>query len=276
MDDKLNGTPDEHALFYSQVTVKTAGECWPWTGKTISPGTQSRGRPNLAYAVTTFRGMDFYGHRLAWMLANDRRIPTGQLVRHSCHNPRCCNPAHLSLGTYADNNDDMMRAGRHRYGITYGHRPKIEYEEARQIAASGLPSLAAMSREFNRDIRAIKRALVDNDLPVPQFRKTDDYYREIAAGPPMRWRELKRFYGQEPKCIRAAFFRLGLDFDAILIPAPTIDDAYWIEMSKGDAQSFSELERRHHHRKENIRAHFDRLGLPYPPKSRKNITKPTN
>lgn len=41
-------------------------------------------------------------------------IPPGYVVMHSCDNPVCCNPSHLSMGTQADNMADRDRKGRTR------------------------------------------------------------------------------------------------------------------------------------------------------------------
>lgn len=54
-----------------------------------------------------------YAHRFAWEITNGP-IPVGLLACHHCDNPPCCNPAHLFLGTHADNNADMNAKGRAR------------------------------------------------------------------------------------------------------------------------------------------------------------------
>lgn len=53
-------------------------------------------------------------HRLSYCWANglDLFEIAGKVVMHSCDNPPCVNPAHLTLGSDADNMRDKCRKGR--------------------------------------------------------------------------------------------------------------------------------------------------------------------
>jgi HNH endonuclease len=47
-------------------------------------------------------------------------IPEGKKLLHSCDNPCCVNPDHLSIGSQADNLADMRRKRRHAFGEKVG------------------------------------------------------------------------------------------------------------------------------------------------------------
>jgi hypothetical protein len=66
-----------------------------------------------------------YSHRVSWMLYNNRDIPDGMIVCHSCDNPPCCNGEHLFLGTNKDNTQDMLSKGRWKGG----QRGKLRAED---------------------------------------------------------------------------------------------------------------------------------------------------
>lgn len=123
-------TPAIVSRFLSKVKQGGPDECWLWTASTsgghgygqFAAGRDSNGRFDVRYA-----------HRVAFQLATGID-PVGAVVMHSCDTPTCCNPAHLSLGTQAQNVADASRKGRYLRGLTIGSR-RWQREQRRKKAA---------------------------------------------------------------------------------------------------------------------------------------------
>lgn len=98
------------ARFWSKVNISGgATSCWPWMA----------GRLWVGYGMFCLRGKTKRAHRVAWEIANGE-IPSDLCVLHRCDNPSCVNPAHLFLGTSADNTRDMVAKHRQAAGDRHG------------------------------------------------------------------------------------------------------------------------------------------------------------
>lgn len=101
--------------FWARVKLGAENECWEWTGAchTFGHGAVNVGVRPFEWGEATLGPGNMVTSRVAWVLANRRNVPEGMVVMHSCDNPPCCNPAHLTLGTRLDNNQDCHRKGRY-------------------------------------------------------------------------------------------------------------------------------------------------------------------
>lgn len=79
----------------NNVTIDKVTGCWNWNKSVTSAGYGQFTR-NRKYWTT---------HKFVYTQVHGE-IPKGNVVRHICHNKRCCNPTHLVIGTHKDNYND--------------------------------------------------------------------------------------------------------------------------------------------------------------------------
>ncbi len=126
--------------FWNKVRRGSDDECWEWLGCKCP----------LGYGRVSYGGKkSLLAHRVAWELTHDK-IPEGLIVRHKCRG-KCCNPAHLELGTQAENMRDTVRDGTSRKG-ELKPSSRLTNEQVREIKQRLLlyrrGLISSLAREF--------------------------------------------------------------------------------------------------------------------------------
>lgn len=140
--------------FWAKVERCGDDECWPWIGAVSGKG---YGRFKMGPRL-------YSTHRIAYELETGTipRMKDGfpAEIMHSCDNPPCCNPRHLSVGTRSENMIDMAQKGRgpseHTRGV-FTCLDGISGDKLSEMRASPLGNIAA-AEFFGVSQRAIRRA----------------------------------------------------------------------------------------------------------------------
>ncbi len=131
---------------FLQFVVQAEG-CWGWIGPLHNAG----------YGRLAHDKMELLAHRIAYELFVGP-IPDGMHVLHHCDNPPCMNPAHLFLGTHADNMRDMVVKGRSQRGERNGQSKLTEGQvlEIRKVHAGG-DSQKELAQRYGVDRSMVNR-----------------------------------------------------------------------------------------------------------------------
>lgn len=127
------------ARFWAKVDLIPFTTCWIWTGS----GTIGR---RGEYGLFSSGRGNVLAHRFSWELHNAKEIPYRMSVMHSCDNPSCVNPDHLSIGTHDENMKDMKRKGRAR-GVpgARNRHAKLSTEDVAYIRDERMQGITCMA-----------------------------------------------------------------------------------------------------------------------------------
>lgn len=123
--------------FMSRVEIDPTTGCWLWQGEIKLNG----------YGECWCFGRREMAHQADFRELKREVLGQGQIIRHTCDNPRCCNPDHLLGGTQADNIRDKVLRSRQAKGESHGCA-KLKSEDVLAIRASSL-SQRSLARQFN-------------------------------------------------------------------------------------------------------------------------------
>jgi hypothetical protein len=102
MTDKPTARERLERRFWAKVDRSDPDGCWPWIGF----------RRKAGYGCFFALGQSRQATHVALWLTTGEWLPKGIFACHHCDNPSCVNPAHLFLGTAADNARDCLEKGR--------------------------------------------------------------------------------------------------------------------------------------------------------------------
>lgn len=125
--------------FWRKVDKRGEDECWPWTGTTL----RKTGRGQVYVRRSDGRKARLSAPSVAWQLTTGKPIPVGQIARHSCDNPNCCNPRHVLAGTQSQNiGDCVARMRRNAFGRQALQAPDVLTIRARAATGERHQSIA--------------------------------------------------------------------------------------------------------------------------------------
>jgi hypothetical protein len=130
LDRGMISSSDDMLLWIQQHCSVDQNGCWNWF------------RGNNKYGKIVWQGKWYGVHRISFILAKGE-IQTGLVIRHKCHNKRCCNPEHLETGSQRENRLDSIGHIKSASANIIHHKKNMTNEEL-------IEWLESITRKYNQ------------------------------------------------------------------------------------------------------------------------------
>lgn len=173
---KRTNNRSEVRKFLEDVSICVNG-CWQWIGDT--------NRTSLGYGCFYHNAKRILAHRYMWELVNDKPVPTGFVVMHTCDNSLCVNPDHLKLGTQGENVADMITKDRQRFPKAgWGHplrktNPEL-VREARKLRRNG-HKISEIANILGLGVSTVGHMVNTHSRYIPEKEQWNEHRRNAQA-----------------------------------------------------------------------------------------------
>ena len=140
------------AAFSDRYEPEPTTGCWLWTGLLdrdgyglLSLGASTAASEGFSYSVQR-------AHRVSLYIATGQHAPKGSVVLHACDTPACVNPAHLRIGTHAENIAERGSKGRTARGerMRRWRRPHGEQNKRAVLTEAAVRTIRQLHAEGTR------------------------------------------------------------------------------------------------------------------------------
>lgn len=150
-DDRPSRTP-----FWKKVDVQDESSCWEWTGD-VDILTGFGVSAKMVHGSEVVRK----AHRIAYILKYGS-VPAGHVVRHTCRNQLCCNPAHLvHMRKHPEEEDEHLVTAYYYSSTRSGRLSEFEKRRIQSLRDDGV-TIKDISSRFKVSPSTVSRVLKGN------------------------------------------------------------------------------------------------------------------
>lgn len=134
--------------------------CMVWTGAKLK-----------GYGQITIKGVTTKLHRFVLEQKLQRPLGEHMCALHSCNNPSCCNPAHITEGTNKENVDYKVSCNRQSKGTTHGDYMRGEKNAYAKLTESDIREIRNAKGRILQTELAAKYNITRNHVSAIQLKR---------------------------------------------------------------------------------------------------------